>query len=277
FQIYIYGGYFLKKLLLISSLIFVALICFLALKVNAEDITTETKTTTLEADYAKGYDGIWFMGFNMHKDIFQGKSGKLLRQAIASAINRNYIATKVIGDPTVPSGAIPPGMPGYDTTLPGYAYDLTTAKKLLKESGLKPSDKALKSFTMVHTDGVKTIEIAKILEDNLTKLGIKVTRTEVAYSDPDKWERELTSGVYQLFLMGYKAENPEDTVTLLKPLFSTKGDANITYYRNGQVDALLDEAEKTPIDSEREKRLAKANRIILGDCPTVNLFYITKL
>ena len=130
---------------------------------------------------------------------------------------------------------------------------------------------------MVHTDGIKTVEIAKVIEDNLTKLGIKVSRTEISYSDEDKWERELTSGTYQLFLMGYKAENPEDTVTLLKPLFHTRGDANITYYRSGQVDTLLDEAEKTPIDSEREKRLAKANRIILGDCPTVNLFYITKL
>ena len=238
-------------------------------------LTFAAETATQEA--GKRYDGVWFLGFNLNQPIFKGKSGLLLRQAISTAIDKKYITYKVIGDSIVPTGAIPPGMSGYDEKLAGYPYDVPAAKKLLKSAGYSPSDKRIKQFTFGHTDGKKTVEIAKVIENQLTQLGIKVKREQITYDEEQRWEQALIAGKFDMFLMGYKATNPEDTVTLISPLFAKDGAANMTFYRNPQVDTLLSQVAETPILTEREIRLKEINQAITLDCPTVNLFYITIL
>src|SRR3989338_3899541 len=37
-------------------------------------------------------DGIWFVGFNLHKDIFSGESGAKVRKAVEAALSRDKIA-----------------------------------------------------------------------------------------------------------------------------------------------------------------------------------------
>lgn len=251
------------------------IILLLVLLTFTASLTFAAETATQEA--GKRYDGVWFMGFNLKQDIFKGKSGLLLRQAIATSIDKKYIPYKVMGDSVVPTGAIPPGMSGYDEKLAGYPYDIPAAKKLLKAAGYSPSDRRIKQFTFGHTDGKKTIEIAKVIENQLTQIGIKVARQQITYDEAQLWEQALVEGKFQMFLMGYKATNPEDTVTLLSPLFAKDGAANMTFYRNPQVNTLLEQVAETPIATEREIRLKEINQAILLDCPTVNLFYITVL
>ena len=139
------------------------LLCF------AASFTYADEAATPEA--GKRYDGVWFLGFNLNKDIFKGKSGRLLRQAFATSIDKKYITYKVMGDSIVPTGIIPPGMSGYDEKLAGYPYDIPAAKKLLKTAGFSPGDKRIKQFTLGHTDGKKTVEIAKVIENQLTAIG----------------------------------------------------------------------------------------------------------
>jgi len=145
---------------------------------------------------AKEYDGLWFMGFNLHKDIF---SDVRVRQAINHAIDRKYIAQKIMSEEVVPNGVIPPGMSGYDPQLKGYDYDVARAKKLLKAAQY-PGGK----LTLLHTDGVKTISIARSIKKNLAVVGVEVSLKQVEYSDQEKWQKELGSGRHHLFLMGYK-------------------------------------------------------------------------
>ncbi len=161
--------------------------------------------STYEVAPTKQYDGIWFMGFNMHKDIFSGENGKKVRKAFNLAIDRSYITKTIIGDDIVPTGMIPPTMLGYDPELEGYAFDLGTAKKLMLEAGYPVTDKRLKSLSILHTDGDKTIEIAKWIKRYLIGLGVDLQLKQVSYSSGTEWEKELKSGKHHLFLMGYKA------------------------------------------------------------------------
>lgn len=230
---------------------------------------------------AKEYDGVWFLGFNLHKDVFADAA---VRKAVGQAINRKYIVQKIISDEVVPLSVIPPNMAGYDDSLPAQKFDPKKAKVLLGK-------RKIKGLVLLHTDGVKTIAIAKRIKKDLADIGIDISLKEVPYADQEGWDRELASGRHHLFFMGYKAKDAYDELLgtvptkefdaeeILRPLFHSKGEANFTYFSNPRVDALLNELAgiNMALKAEREKKLKEINRIIYGEYPTINLFYITKL
>ena len=162
-----------------------------------------TQTITEEAR-EKTYDGIWFIGFNLKKKIFNDEDGRIIRQAFSMAINRKIIS-KIIGDEIIPAGIIPPKMEGYDPTLKGYPYDLRLAKRMMRSTGYSLYDKRLKNLTILHTDGKKTLRIVNRIKMDLVDLGVSMKRIQVSSKNPAKWKNMLKSGKYDMFVMGYKA------------------------------------------------------------------------
>jgi ABC-type transport system substrate-binding protein len=60
---------------------------------------------------------------------------KRVRQAFNYAVNKEAIVREITKMGSLPAtGALPPGMHGYDPDLPGYAYDPVKAKRLLAEA-----------------------------------------------------------------------------------------------------------------------------------------------
>ncbi|MGB9613867.1 MAG: ABC transporter substrate-binding protein, partial [Candidatus Margulisiibacteriota bacterium] len=201
--------------------------------------------------YAKAYDGIWFLGFNLHKPPFNNIK---VRQAVAHSLDQEFIAKRINEEDFVPTSFIPKGMEGYDPELKPYKYNPSYAKKLMRQAKYQLNDPRLKNLTLLHTDGVKTIEIAKKIEEDLKNIGIKINRIQVSYREEERWNQQLALRKHHLFLMGYKTEieklfTSEATVSpqvsesylLLAPLFKTEGAANFTGYNNPKVDTLLDE------------------------------------
>jgi len=154
---------------------------------------------------AKEYDGVWFLGFNMHSKLFNDENGKVVRQAVVTSIDRDKIAKKIVVDETVPIGIIPPGMEGYDPALTPYPFDYAAAKKLMRSAGYTLSDKRIKHVTFLMSDGEKTKLIVDEIKRDLINIGFDITTTVVKYSNTKVWEKELTSGKYDMFVMGYKA------------------------------------------------------------------------
>jgi ABC-type transport system substrate-binding protein len=236
---------------------------------------------------AKEYDGIWFAGMNLKSDTFKNLE---VRQAVNLALDKESIATKIVSAESVPLSVIPPGMLGYDPDLDSPLRELKEAKALMRKAGYPMDDQRLKSLKLLHTDGVKTVAIAKQIQDDLKNIGMKVELVEISFLDEEKWAAELASGQYDFFLMGYKAgieqlfatEEAEvlvDSYSLVEPLFKTEGEANFTGYTNPEVDKLL--KQLTGLDmalkSERHKKLKEINQILYKELPVVVLFYIEKL
>jgi oligopeptide transport system substrate-binding protein len=75
--------------------------------------------------------------FNITKDP---NTSKLLRQALATAVDRDAYITNIrggVGHAT--TSWIPPGMPGYDATIgAAYKFDAAKAKSLLTQAGYTP-------------------------------------------------------------------------------------------------------------------------------------------
>lgn len=237
--------------------------------------------------YAKEYDGIWFMGVNLKHEIF---SDLKVRQAVNSAIDKEYIVKKIVSEEVIPVGFVPFGMLGYDPDLEITFHDYKYAKLLMKKAGYPISDNRLKNLSLLHTDGIKTIAIAEKIQNDLRNIGMKVNLVEVSYENEDKWIKELTSGKHDFFLLGYKAGIEQlftseeaaaqiDSYDLIEPLFKTDGEANFTGYSNEQVDKLLGQLEgiNIALKSERHIKLKKINQQLYKDLPAVVLFYIEKL
>lgn len=237
--------------------------------------------------YAKEYDGVWFMGFNLKQELFQDVK---VRQAVTHCLNRSYIVSSIISEEVVPGSFIPPGMMGYDPALKPYKFNPVYAKLLMKRAHLPTNDKRLKNIKLLHTDGLRTIAIAQQIKDDLKNIGMKVELVQISYRDQNRWVQELSSGTNGLYLMGYKANFEElftseagatevDSTKLLAPLFRSNGEANFSGYADAGVDALLDQlASIGPgLRSEREAKLKEINKILYKDLPAVVLFYIEKL
>ena len=224
--------------------------------------------------FAIDYDGLWFMGFNLNKDVFGDSNGKLVRQAVNYAIDRQHICTAIMADNNTPTTVLPPGMEGRDDSIKGYPYDPSKAKALLKKAGYSMKDKRLKEIVLLHTDGDKTITIARSIKNYLASIGINLKLKKMDYEDQEGWDNTLSGGKNHLFLMGYKAPDPFDAGTgeahdaqgFLANLFSSSGSANFFFLRDKKLDDLID------------NNLAKEASVLLQHDPvTVNLFYITKL
>ena len=235
---------------------------------------------------AKDFDGVWFLGFNLQKEPFNDLK---VRQAVSHCLDLYAISSRIMSEESGAS-VIPPGMTGNDAALAPYKHNLDYARLLMKRAKYSPGDRRLKNLTLLHTDGLKTIAIARQIQSYLRALGMRATLVEVSYRDENKWDRELRSGKHQLFLMGYKADASQPfsaeaaaegpgSVPLLEPLFKTGGAANFTGYSNPSVDMMLDQLSviNPAMYQERELKLKEINKALYKDLPVVVLFYIEKL
>lgn len=225
---------------------------------------------------AADYDGTWFLGFNLQKPPFDNIK---VRQAAAHALDAAAIATQVMSEETGGS-FIPPGMTGNDPALLTYKQDIKYAELLMKRAKYSRTDKRLRKLTLLHTDGLKTVAIARRVQSELKALGMRVELVEVSYRDAARWEKELRSGRHDLFLMGYKPDLlTGESAALLEPLFRTGGGANFTGYSSPAVDMMLDQLSviAPAMSKERELKLREIDRTLYRDLPAVVLFYIEKL
>ena len=222
------------------------------------------------------YDGLWFMGFNLHKDLFEGESGTTVRQAIEMALDRREIAMNLAKSERIPDSIIPYGMEGYEESET-VTLNVRQAKRLMRKAGYGITDKRIKAVRLLHTNGVLTKAIAREIKENLKHIGIKVQLTGLDYRYQEKWDKTLKSGQYHLHLMGFKAEDPDDVLSFLTPLFHSEGHANVTYYNHPTVDKLLDSLPAITDPEVRRNKLDRVQRLLITGDPVIGLFYIRRL
>jgi len=188
------------------------------------------------------YDGVWFLGFNLHKDVFSSKN---TRKAFKYLIDKNYIAKTVIGDENIPLNILPETLIG-GSTKEGVYVDIKKASSLLKLAGYSKGDKRLKGLVLVHTDGIKTVEIANKIKKDLSKGGIEITLKKIPYIDSKEWTKTLEGGRNHLFLMGYKA-NDFDTIYIgdkTQKIFHMLGCEKVPDPKEIEIFSSYDDAQK---------------------------------
>jgi oligopeptide transport system substrate-binding protein len=205
--------------------------------------------------------------FNVTKPPFDNK---LLRQALACAVDRTAYVDKVRGG--VGKAAlswIPPGMPGYDADLgKEWDFNVTKAKDLLAQAGYPNAQGLPELKFQISNTGVNPT-IAAFLQGQLKdNLGIDLT---VELMDPKAYSAMYNAKQFNWGFTGWGADYP-DPDNWLPQLYGTNGGNNKTGYSNPAFDELSEQALKEQDNTKRLELWAQAQALVVADQPMLYVF-----
>lgn len=185
--------------------------------------------------------GMRFFAFNTK---VKPLDNPLVRQALVHAVDRKWIAREIFGDRYLPGvGVLPPGTYGYDPNHPGQEYDPEKARALLAKAGF-PNGKGVPTLQLWSGAGLSYEEF--VAEEQAFAKFLAGIGVEVELKRDTNWptyKGSVYDGRLPMWRYSWYADTP-DPYSFLHLLFHSKGPHNTTKYRNPDVDALLDRAEK---------------------------------
>ncbi len=205
---------------------------------------------------------------------FDGEEGKLRRQALSMAINREEITQKIFNGTRSPAHDFTsPVINGYSDSVPGsevLKYDPEKAKELwAKADAMAPWDG---EFTLAYnSDGGHQAWVDAVANSIKNTLGIEAVgkpypkfaelRTEVT-------DRTITGA----FRTGWQADYP-GLFNFLGPLYGTGAGSNDSDYSSPEFDALLKQGSAAKSVDEANKYFQQAQEILFKDLPSIPLWY----
>ena len=196
-----------------------------------------------------------------------------VRQALNLAIDKQEIASIVLGDLVRPAdGILPPDFPGYDEEVRGYEFDPARARLLLEESKYGDDLENLPPITITTPGSFGanvSLDMEVILQMWERNLGITAEFQQTEFAT---FLKDLHKGRFQMFDIGWIADYP-DPENFLDILFHSESTNNHTHYSNAEVDELLLRAR---VETDTTKRYAlynQAEQMILDDAPWVPLWF----
>jgi peptide/nickel transport system substrate-binding protein/oligopeptide transport system substrate-binding protein len=243
------------------------------LKGNLEEtLVPSAKTEEVAADpryrqyqfVRKPMLGLLYIGFNTQMKPFDDKR---VRQAFNYGVNKEAIVREITKMGSQPAtGTLPPGMPGHDPDLKGYYYNPAKAKRLLAEAGYPNGN----GFPVVQLWASSKAESTKAelaaYQEQLAELGVKVELHYVA--EWKAFDRMLREGKLPMFRLAWYADIP-DPDNFFFPLLHSAGQPNYMFYRNPQVDRLLEQAREELDYTQRIKLYREVERIVMDDAPWI--------
>ena len=196
-----------------------------------------------------------------------------VRQALNYAIDKQEIASIVLGDLVKPAdGILPPNFPGYDVGVRGYEFDPILAKQLLEESKYGGDLENIPPITITTPGSFGAnvnLDMEVVLQMWERNLGITAEFQQTEYAT---FLKDLHKGRFQMFHIGWIADYP-DPENFLDILFHSESSNNRTHYSNPEVDELLMQAR---VETDTDARYAlynQAEQKILDDAPWVPLWF----
>ncbi len=214
----------------------------------------------------------FFLGQGAPASTTPLSTNRKLRQALNYAVDRKRIVTYVLhglGTPGV-YGPVPPGLPGFDSTLVGYSYDPAKAKALLAEAGY-PGGRGLPELTLQIDQ--KRGSIAEAVQAMLREVGVRVTIQKVQFGQHLSMVKD---GKVPFWGTSWIADYPDAENYLAcftTSNFSPDRGPNTTHFSSRQVDQLYEQALVTTDPAERRAVYAEAQRLILDEAPWLILYY----
>jgi peptide/nickel transport system substrate-binding protein/oligopeptide transport system substrate-binding protein len=205
-----------------------------------------------------------YIGFNTRIKAFDDRR---VRQAFNYAVDKEAIVRKITQMGSLPAtGALPPGMPGYDPDIQGYSYQPEKAKQLLAEAGYPEGAgfPVVQLWSDDKADSTKA-ELAAY-QRYLTELGVKV---EIRFApDWPAFKKMLEQGQLPMFRLAWHADIP-DPDNMLSPLLHSTRPTNRTFYGNPRVDQLLEQARQELGEAQRIALYREVERMVIDDAPWI--------
>jgi peptide/nickel transport system substrate-binding protein len=206
-----------------------------------------------------------YLGINTYEKPFNDVR---VRQALNYSINRALINKALFNDKAILcKGPISPRTFGSDTALTPYPYDPAKAKALLKEAGY-PDGIQVRLAYPTYMSQIQ--EQAEAIGANLAEAGIHVTLEP--FERAVMWER-YKGKKHQLYV--YWWDDAPEPDRYMYSLFHSK--SRDYYYKNEEVDALLDKGRTILDRTERAKVYNEIDQILYKDSPWAFLYVIPEV
>ncbi|MDP9351483.1 MAG: ABC transporter substrate-binding protein [Chloroflexota bacterium] len=216
---------------------------------------------------------VGYLAMNNQKKPFDNPK---VRQAVVHAINMPQIVQAFFGDTAdVASNPMPPSIPYFNKSIQPYKYDPELSKRLLSEGGMPDGFTTDLWYMPVPRPYMPNGKgLAEAMQSDLAKVGIKVTLVTREWGT---YLQEVGSSKHSMALLGWTGDNgdPDNFLNvLLSSHTATPEDANnIAYYKNPEVDKLLQTGQSTTDAAERRQAYYRAQEIIHEDVPWVPIAY----
>jgi oligopeptide transport system substrate-binding protein len=222
------------------------------------------------------YLGTYYMAFNMAKKPFDDIR---VRNALAMAIDREFIAEQIWGGTMIPAyGFVPPGIGNYGKpAVPAWAEKSAIdredeAKKLLAAAGFGPGKPLKVEIRYNTTDNNRRTVVA--IADQWKQIGVETTFINTDGRTHFAFLRER--GDFDVARAGWIGDysDPQNFLFLVQ-----KDNVGFNYarYDNPEFDKLMKDAESETDLKKRAGILLRADEIMNRDQPYASvLFYSTK-
>lgn len=225
------------------------------------------KSGTLKVERFPG-SNIQYIGFNTQVSPFNNVK---VRQAVASAIDREKIINELLSGQAKLAYSILPEESWAFTTGTKYAYDPAKAKQLLKEAGYNGEPV---KFTFASGNQAVN-QYAQVIQNSLKDVGMNIVLDPF---EPNTVLENLKKGQFQMNTSIWVGGN-QDPI-FYRDLFASTdfperkpNGRNRARYSNPEFDKVIEEAVKT-VDKTRAKELyARAQEIISSEVPLLPLWY----
>ena len=213
---------------------------------------------------------VYYYGFNHAKPPFA--NDRALRQAINHAIDRERIARVLReGKATPARGILPPGIPGHNTSLEGYPFDLDRARRLLVEAGY-PGGRGLGGIDLWYNTNERHERIAQVVQSSLAQIGVE---TRLRRMDWASYLEACERGEPLLFRMGWVADYPDADNFLYTLLHSSQAGApgNFSRFSHPILDRLLDEARLATDPGRRRALYMRTDSLATAEAAWTTIYY----
>jgi len=214
-----------------------------------------------------------YIGFNLEDPIL---SNKLVRKAIAHAINKKPIVKYILKDLVVPSNTLlQHNHWAHNPNLEKYKHNIQYANELLDQAGyIDPDGKGpLPRFSLTFKTSQNELRrrIATVLADQLSSVGIKI---KVRSYEWGTFFGDIRKGNFQLYSLTWVGISDPDIYRFIfhSNFFSPKG-LNRGKYKNPLVDKLLENASLNQNKDYRKEKYQLVQKILASDLPYINLWH----
>ena len=237
-----------------------------------DDVPTVKQTEGLTIDYRPPLT-IGYLAMNNEKEPFGNPK---VRQAINMAIDMPKIVEAFFGETgDVATTYMPPIVPFFNPNIEHYPFDPEKAKQMLQDAGVENLEPTLWYMPIPRPYIPDGKGIAEAMQQDLKEVGINAKLVTYEWGT---YLQKTGSGEHDMCLLGWTGDNG-DPDNFLNVLLASKGATkenalNVAYYKNPEVDKILDQAQTTIDENERQRLYYQAQEMLVKDAPWVPIAYV---
>lgn len=208
-----------------------------------------------------------YIGFNMEDKL---TGNKLIREAVAYAIDRDAIIKYVMDETARKAGALfPPEHWAGNSELTGFDHDPEKAKTLLKEAGYDLNNPL--KLTYKTSNNPFRLRLATIIQSQLKSVGIDI---DIRSYDWGTFYGDIKAGNFQMYSLSWVGLKMPD---IFRYVFHSSAvppnGANRGRMKDDYVDKLIEIAEIEPSLQRQAKLYRELQKYLADVLPYVPLWY----